>query len=55
MEERESTVDYPDVFVVQMRRFASARMVKKAVEVLDEMHKYGCEPDEYVFGCLFAV
>lgn len=42
----------PDVFVVLMRRFASARMVKKAVEVLDEMPKYGCEPDEYVFGCL---
>ncbi|KAL2906532.1 hypothetical protein RDABS01_005242 [Bienertia sinuspersici] len=42
----------PDVFVVLMRRFASARMVKKAIEVLDEMPKYGCEPDEYVFGCL---
>lgn len=41
-----------EVFVVLMRRFASARMVKKAVEVLDEMPKYGCEPDEYVFGCL---
>ncbi|KAD5317532.1 hypothetical protein E3N88_17478 [Mikania micrantha] len=34
------------------RRFASARMVKKAVEVLDAMPSYGCEPDEYVFGCL---
>ncbi|KAI3462657.1 hypothetical protein Pfo_019320 [Paulownia fortunei] len=42
----------PEVFVVLMRRFASARMVKKAVEVLDEMPKYGCEPDEYAFGCL---
>lgn len=42
----------PDVFVVLMRRFASAKMVKKAVAVLDEMPKYGCEPDEYVFGCL---
>ncbi|GMN34232.1 hypothetical protein TIFTF001_004579 [Ficus carica] len=42
----------PEVFVVLMRRFASARMVKKAVEVFDEMPKYGCEPDEYVFGCL---
>ncbi|KAF5454258.1 hypothetical protein F2P56_023936 [Juglans regia] len=42
----------PEVFVVLMRRFASARMVKKAIEVLDEMPKYGCEPDEYVFGCL---
>ncbi|KAM1362513.1 hypothetical protein ACFX13_028166 [Malus domestica] len=41
-----------EVFVVLMRRFAAARMVKKAVEVLDEMPKYGCEPDEYVFGCL---
>lgn len=42
----------PEVFVVLMRRFASARMVKKAIEVLDEMPKYGCEPDEYAFGCL---
>ncbi|KAK4260219.1 hypothetical protein QN277_003363 [Acacia crassicarpa] len=42
----------PDVFVILMRRFASARMVEKAIEVLDEMPKYGCEPDEYVFGCL---
>lgn len=42
----------PEVFVVLMRRFASVKMVKKAIEVLDEMPKYGCEPDEYVFGCL---
>lgn len=42
----------PDVFFVLMRRFASARMVKKAIEVLDEMPKYGCEPDEHAFGCL---
>ncbi|KAL6512899.1 hypothetical protein OROHE_019689 [Orobanche hederae] len=42
----------PEVFILLMRRFASARMVKKAIEVLDEMPKYGCEPDEYVFGCL---
>ncbi|KAJ4714671.1 Pentatricopeptide repeat [Melia azedarach] len=35
-----------EVFVVLMRRFASARMVKKAIEVLDMMPKYGCEPDE---------
>lgn len=42
----------PEVFIILMRRFASARMVQKAVEVLDEMPKYGCEPDEYVFGCL---
>ncbi|KAJ8439737.1 hypothetical protein Cgig2_009561 [Carnegiea gigantea] len=42
----------PDVFVILMRRFASRKMVKKAIEVLDEMRKYGCEPDEYVFGCL---
>ncbi|CAK7348661.1 unnamed protein product [Dovyalis caffra] len=41
-----------EVFVVVMRRFASSRMVDKAIEVLDEMPKYGCEPDEYVFGCL---
>lgn len=42
----------PEIFVVLMRRFASARMVKKAVEVFDEMPKYGCEPDEHVLGCL---
>ncbi|GAV57686.1 PPR domain-containing protein/PPR_1 domain-containing protein/PPR_2 domain-containing protein/PPR_3 domain-containing protein [Cephalotus follicularis] len=42
----------PELFVVLIRRFASTRMVKKAVEVLEEMPKYGCEPDEYVFGCL---
>ncbi|VFQ67703.1 unnamed protein product [Cuscuta campestris] len=42
----------PDVFVILMRRFASRKMLKKAIEVLDEMPKYGCEPDEYVFGCL---
>ncbi|XP_050204399.1 pentatricopeptide repeat-containing protein At3g49730 [Mercurialis annua] len=41
-----------ELFVVLMRRFASARLVQKAIEVLDEMPKYGCEPDEYVFGCL---
>lgn len=41
-----------EVFVILMRRFASAKMVKKAIEVLDEMPNYGCEPDEYVFGCL---
>lgn len=41
-----------DLFVVLIRRFASTRMVKKAIEVLDEMPRYGCEPDEYVFGCL---
>ncbi|KAJ9564177.1 hypothetical protein OSB04_000143 [Centaurea solstitialis] len=40
------------VFVVLMRRFASAKMVNKALQVFDEMPKYGCEPDEYVFGCL---
>ncbi|XP_009611810.1 putative pentatricopeptide repeat-containing protein At5g65820 [Nicotiana tabacum] len=42
----------PELFIVLMRRFASARMVKKAIQVLDEMPKYGCEPDDYVFGCL---
>ncbi|KAI4295255.1 hypothetical protein L6164_035321 [Bauhinia variegata] len=42
----------PELFVILMRRFASSRMVHKAIQVLDEMPKYGCEPDEYVFGCL---
>ncbi|KAJ0253719.1 putative pentatricopeptide repeat-containing protein [Hirschfeldia incana] len=42
----------PELFVVLMRRFASANMPKKAVEVLDEMPKYGIRPDESVFGCL---
>ncbi|WCJ28798.1 Pentatricopeptide repeat (PPR) superfamily protein [Euphorbia peplus] len=41
-----------ELFIVIMRRFASARLVEKAIHVLDEMPKYGCEPDEYVFGCL---
>ncbi|CAF2084857.1 BnaA06g15590D [Brassica napus] len=41
-----------ELFVVLMRRFASANMAKKAVEVLDEMPKYGIEPDEFVFGSL---
>ncbi|KAF9621515.1 hypothetical protein IFM89_022533 [Coptis chinensis] len=41
-----------EAFVILMRRFASARMVTKAIQVLDEMPKYGCEPDEHVFGCL---
>ncbi|KAL6012864.1 hypothetical protein ACLOJK_003353 [Asimina triloba] len=41
-----------DVFVILVRRFASARMVEKAIGVLDEMPKFGCEPDEHVFGCL---
>ncbi|KAK6944578.1 Pentatricopeptide repeat [Dillenia turbinata] len=41
-----------DVFVILMGRFTSARMVNKAIEVLDEMPKYGFEPDEFVFGCL---
>ena len=36
----------PQVFVILMRRFASARMVHKAVQVLDEMPNYGGEPDE---------
>ncbi|KAM7250498.1 hypothetical protein ACFE04_022381 [Oxalis oulophora] len=42
----------PELFIVLIRRFASAKMVQKAVQVLEEMPKYGCEPDEYVFGCL---
>ncbi|KAK1323339.1 putative pentatricopeptide repeat-containing protein [Acorus calamus] len=42
----------PEIFVVLMRRFASARMVDKAIDLLDEMPKYGCEADERVFGCL---
>ncbi|KAJ8635136.1 hypothetical protein MRB53_009403 [Persea americana] len=41
-----------DIFVILMRRFASTRMVKKAIAVLDRMPEYGCEPDEHVFGCL---
>ena len=41
-----------EVFVTLMSRFACARMVRKAIEVLDEMPKYGCEPEEYVFECL---
>ncbi|RYR46907.1 hypothetical protein Ahy_A07g032772 [Arachis hypogaea] len=42
----------PQMFVILKRKFASARMVQKAIEVLDEKPNYRCEPDEYVFGCL---
>ncbi|XP_068657335.1 pentatricopeptide repeat-containing protein At3g49730 [Aristolochia californica] len=42
----------PEVFIVLMRRFASVKLVDKAIQVLEEMPKYGCEADEYVFGCL---
>ncbi|KAG9440664.1 hypothetical protein H6P81_020829 [Aristolochia fimbriata] len=42
----------PEVFILLMRRFASAKLVEKAIQVLEEMPKYGCEADEYVFGCL---
>ncbi|CAH8353374.1 unnamed protein product [Eruca vesicaria subsp. sativa] len=49
--ENPSLID-PELFVVLMRRFASANMAKKAVEVLDEMPKYGIHPDEFVFGSL---
>ncbi|KAM1588455.1 hypothetical protein ACFX10_027469 [Malus domestica] len=38
-----------EVFVVLMRRFAAARMVKKAVEVLDEMPKYGVKDAASLF------
>ncbi|KAL0721560.1 hypothetical protein Bca4012_036159 [Brassica carinata] len=38
----------PELFVVLVRRFEASDVVKKAVEVLDEMP----EPDEYVFACL---
>ncbi|KAI4366526.1 hypothetical protein MLD38_022395 [Melastoma candidum] len=41
-----------ELFVILMRRYASIRLVKKAIEVLDEMPKYGCKPDGYVFECL---
>ncbi|XVE86957.1 hypothetical protein DITRI_Ditri18aG0077200 [Diplodiscus trichospermus] len=41
-----------ELFVILMRRFASSRMVKKAIEVFDEMPKYGCPQDEAVFGSL---
>ncbi|XLR37888.1 hypothetical protein HN51_024655 [Arachis hypogaea] len=42
----------PKMFIILMRKFASARMVQKAIEVLDEIPNYRCEFDEYVFGCL---
>ncbi|KAJ4897157.1 putative pentatricopeptide repeat-containing protein [Raphanus sativus] len=38
----------PELFAVLARRFEGSDMVRKAVEVLDEMR----EPDEYVFACL---
>ncbi|XP_010444602.1 PREDICTED: putative pentatricopeptide repeat-containing protein At5g65820 isoform X2 [Camelina sativa] len=36
----------PELFVVLIQRFPSAVMVKKAIEVLDEMPKFGLEHDE---------
>ncbi|KAF8059544.1 hypothetical protein N665_1229s0008 [Sinapis alba] len=39
----------PELFVVLVRRFEGSDMVKKAVEVLDEMPK---PDDEYLFACL---
>ncbi|XP_010463636.1 PREDICTED: putative pentatricopeptide repeat-containing protein At5g65820 [Camelina sativa] len=42
----------PELFLVLVQRFPSAVVVKKAIEVLDEMPKFGLEHDEYVFGCL---
>lgn len=41
-----------ELFVLLIRRFASSRMVKKAIEVFDEMPKYGCSQDDAVFGSL---
>ncbi|XLR37884.1 hypothetical protein S83_022544, partial [Arachis hypogaea] len=45
----------PQMFVILMRKFASTRMVQKAIEVLDEMPNYRYEPDEYIFRCLLDV
>ncbi|XP_078430489.1 pentatricopeptide repeat-containing protein At3g49730-like [Wolffia australiana] len=42
----------PDMFVILMRRFAKARMVAKAVDLLDEMPRFGCPPDAHAFTCL---
>ncbi|OMO56412.1 hypothetical protein CCACVL1_26569 [Corchorus capsularis] len=41
-----------ELFVVLMRRFASSKMVKRAIEVFDEMPKYGCPQDDAMFGSL---
>ncbi|XP_007047616.2 PREDICTED: putative pentatricopeptide repeat-containing protein At5g65820 [Theobroma cacao] len=41
-----------ELFILLIRRFASSRMVKKAIEVFDEMPKYGCPQDDAVFGSL---
>ncbi|XWS41732.1 hypothetical protein CRYUN_Cryun17cG0108000 [Craigia yunnanensis] len=41
-----------ELFVLLIRRFASSRMVNKAIDVFDEMPKYGCPQDDAVFGSL---
>jgi len=41
-----------ETFIIVMRRFVAARMVQKAIDVLDEMPKFGCEPDAHTFGAL---
>ncbi|XWS45100.1 hypothetical protein CRYUN_Cryun15aG0107600 [Craigia yunnanensis] len=41
-----------ELFIVLIRRFASSRMVQKAIEVFDEMPRYGCPQDDAVFGSL---
>eukprot|EP01018_Ginkgo_biloba_P014209 Gb_19758 [translate_table: standard] len=52
MRKRDPSLITAETFIIMMRRFAAARMVQKAVDVLDEMPKFGCEPDVHTFGCL---
>lgn len=41
-----------ETFIIMMRKFVAASMVQKAIDVLDEMPKFGCEPDAHTFGAL---
>lgn len=41
-----------ETFIIMIRRFIAAGMVQKAIDVLDEMPKFGCEPDAHTFGAL---
>nr|CAD1837322.1 unnamed protein product [Ananas comosus var. bracteatus] len=42
----------PDLFVALIRRFAAARLVSRALDVLDQMPRYGLPADDRVFGAL---
>eukprot|EP01018_Ginkgo_biloba_P011387 Gb_11871 [translate_table: standard] len=52
MREEDSSLITTETFIILMRRFAAAHMVQQAIQLLDEMPKFGCKADVYAFGCL---